>query len=101
MKNNLYNKHESGIIYNFGYKQCKAMIFKPEKIEEKYILCQHCNKYTCLLCNTSIECSQDICCIKKIFSNIINIGIKYFNFDVKYCKRKEYHREYCNKVPNN
>ena len=78
-KNRLYNNYENGAIYQCGNKKCKSLIFKPKKIEKaNYFFCQNCKKYTCFLCQRSIIDFKDICCIKKIYYNLINIGLKYF-----------------------
>jgi hypothetical protein len=91
-KNRLYNNYENGAIYKCGNKQCNALVFKPKKIEKaNYFYCQNCKKYTCFLCNRSIIDFKDICCIKKIFSNLINIGLNYFIKRVIVFKFEEYY----------
>ena len=90
-KDNLYNKYNDGIIYRCNNQKCKTLIFDTNEKEIKAIRCQNCNNINCLLCNKCINNINDACCIKKIFYNIKNIGIRYFNEQLYQFKFEEYY----------
>lgn len=91
-KNNLYSKYHDGEIHRCNNQKCKALIFDTNKKDKKAIRCQNCNNIICLLCNKVINNINDACCIKKIFYNLKNIGISYFNERVVDHKFEEYYK---------